>query len=81
LPGIIRGLLIKVAEENRLPLKVQGISPSQLNEAESIFSSNSLVGIQPFHQFIGKELNTHLPLFTQLKEAYDGYKKLSKGFM
>jgi 4-amino-4-deoxychorismate lyase len=45
--GVMRALVLEYAEAAALPCKITGITRSQLDAAEEIFLSNSLIGIWP----------------------------------
>ncbi len=45
--GVMRALVLEYAQTESLPCKITGITRSQLDAAEEIFLSNSLIGIWP----------------------------------
>ena len=51
LPGIMRSILIQLAHQHKIKLTEATINLSQLQNAEELFLSNSLVGIRPIVNF------------------------------
>jgi 4-amino-4-deoxychorismate lyase len=52
--GVMRALVLEYAEATALPCKITGITRSQLDSAEEIFLSNSLIGIWPVRRVESK---------------------------
>ncbi len=75
LPGIVRGLLIKLAKNKAILLDVKSLSKSQIPQIESLFLSNSLTGMQPAHRLNNKDIRTDHPLFISLQEAYQEFRQ------
>ncbi|WP_428604536.1 aminodeoxychorismate lyase [Sedimenticola sp.] len=55
--GVMQGLIIEVAEELDIPIVVSDISLHDLWTADSLFVSNSLIGIWPIRELSGQEFS------------------------
>lgn len=60
LPGIMRAIIFKLAQQANIPCKEKSIALNQLKNAEEIFLTNSLMGIRQVKYFQGRASNTHL---------------------
>jgi branched-subunit amino acid aminotransferase/4-amino-4-deoxychorismate lyase len=59
-----------LAKKNHLPLQVRAFTAEELNQATSLFLTNSLMGIQPIHRIKNKDLFPDHPLILQLQQFY-----------
>lgn len=70
LPGVTRELVIDLAAELGQAVREESVSPSELQQAEAVFATNTATGIRAVGQVDGFALPGH-PLVEQLVEAYD----------
>lgn len=55
--GTVRRLVIEMARELRIPIKVEAVSLQQVREADALFITNSISGILPVREFEGQQYN------------------------
>ena len=70
LPGVTRELVIHLAAALGQAVREESVSPSELQQAEAVFATNTATGIRAVGQVDGFALPGH-PLVEQLVEAYD----------
>lgn len=70
LPGVTRGLLIRLAKRHKMPIDVVTFSCEDMLSAQSVFVTNSLMGIRPVTCLQAQALNTQHPLLEELMGIY-----------
>lgn len=71
LPGIIRAVALEIAESLHIAIEERPVGAEELLDAEEIFLTNSIAGIQPVRRFAGKPVGTGDHVVTRrLSEAY-----------
>lgn len=75
-PGIVRGVVLQLAAKNKIPFAVAPMTRQQLMQAEAMFLTNSLLGIQPIHkiegdQIDGRYIDAKHPEILKLASIYD----------
>ena len=65
--GVMRDLVIDVAEAHRVPVNVDVLTIDQLREADAAFVVNSLIGLWPIASIDGHALRSS-PLLAQLQQ-------------
>lgn len=74
LPGVMRQVVMRVAREVRIPVKEKRISHRDLNQADEVFLTNVVRGIQPVAQIAGRKRNiVNWPLTTFLQNSLYQY--------
>lgn len=58
LPGVARGVLLKIMEQHGIPFGERSISPGELAQAEEIFVSNALCEVLPLTRFENQPVGT-----------------------
>ena len=61
LAGIIRGKVLKICRDNNIEAKEEKLKPKDLNEADEIFITNSLIGILPVKKIEDYVLKKEVP--------------------
>lgn len=79
--GILRGVLLKLARREQLPIHVKSISEEELKTAEMIFLTNSLIELQKVSHLGRKCLATHHPLFEALERIYRQFREKERNDM
>lgn len=75
MPGIVRGVIVKLARKEKFPLHVKAICKNDLLQADAVVLTNSLIGIQPLSRLEGKLLQTDHPLIIKLQEMFDAFRQ------
>ena len=72
LNGIIRQQIIKIAKQNKIPLKETCLKIKDLQSAQEIFLTNSLIGIMPVREAGNFKLKKFRPLTQKISGFYKG---------
>lgn len=67
--GIVRSLVLQIAEKFSIPLQKTSIRPEQLFMADELFVTNSIIGIWPLRQLEDKQF-TPGPITQKIQNAY-----------
>lgn len=72
LPGITRGLVLRLAREQGLPVEEKEVAVADLMDAEEAFLTNSLMGVMPVVEVDGRPVGNGEPgpVTTALASAY-----------
>jgi 4-amino-4-deoxychorismate lyase len=54
--GILRGVVLAVAEELNIPVQIKELSMDDVSEADALFLTNSLIGVWPIRELEGEHL-------------------------
>jgi 4-amino-4-deoxychorismate lyase len=65
--GVMRRLILKVLGEWGIPCHIRDIGLEDIKAADSLFMTNSLIGVWPVREFAGQYFNTSLPLLQSLQ--------------
>lgn len=73
LPGITRGLIIELAEENNIPIKEKNISLTELYNADQVFCTGTMGELTPITSIDGRiiENSSNDSLLPRLIEAFE----------
>ena len=66
--GVMRRVVLDLAEELGIPMVVRNIHQTELQEAEGFFLTNSIIGLWPVRHIAGRPLRLH-PTITCLQTA------------
>lgn len=69
-PGVVREALLSLSKKHGIPIHVQSVSANELSECQSLFLTNSLIGIRPCSQLDGRALNVNHVLIRKLTQLY-----------
>lgn len=77
-PGIVRGCVLQLATQNKISFAVAPVTRQQLMQAEAVFLTNSLVGIQPVYKMKGHEIDDRVidPKHPKISEISIAYERL-----
>lgn len=70
LPGITRGAVMALAEQNGIEVAQDLITPERLQTCDGAFLTNSLIGLMPLTKIDGRDLKP-MRLTARLQAAYD----------
>ncbi len=73
LSGIIRDVILELAQKNRMPYKEESITEADLNQADELWISSSVRGIYPILELNDRTLNAGKPgpVWEQMWDLYD----------
>lgn len=77
LDGILRNIIIEIAKNNGIKVYEGKYSLEELNQADEVFLTNSLMGIMPVSDINGIKFNLENNKMTE--ELMSRYKKMNKG--
>ncbi len=74
LPGVTRGVVIKIAKRKKIPITEARITEAELMRADEIFLTNTLWEIAPIKKIENKKIGKSVPgpVTERLQEAYRG---------
>ncbi len=78
LPGITRGLILKIAEDLKIPTRKSNLSLTQLYTADALFATGTMGELTPITELDGRSIphaNLH-PVFKSITAAFNASKKL-----
>ncbi len=66
--GVMRRIVLDLAQECGIPTAIRNIDQAELDQAEGLFLTNSIIGLWPVREIAGRPLSLH-PTITALQTA------------